>query len=80
MMDRRSTDCNTYSPLCMTIGFMLGMTTGSLINSRHSLVMVCVTVVLATVTFHYTFVKNGSILKLFGTCIHTLKRFIKKGS
>lgn len=70
--DRRTLACQPQNPLCMTIGFMFGMIVGSLIHNENSLVSVVVSVGLATVVFHYTFVKNISFSQLIG--------FFKKGS
>jgi hypothetical protein len=56
----------------MSMGFMFGVIVGSLIHTESSLANVAVSVVIATVVFHYTFVKNINFSKLLG--------FFKKGS
>lgn len=77
MKDRRKSDrriiaCQPQNPVCMTIGFMFGVIVGSLIHNENSALSVGISVVIATVVFHYTFVKNLSFSQLVG--------FFKKGS
>ena len=77
MEDRRTSErrgsCTSHHPIYMTVGFMFGMIVGSLIHAEHSLIGIGVSVILATVVFHYTFVKNFSVTGL-------LQKVIKKGS
>ena len=71
--DRRGIVCTPQNPVCMTIGFMFGMIIGSLIHADHSIVSMISSVTLATVVFHFTFVRNVNFLGLF-------QKVIKKGS
>ncbi len=75
MVDRRTVErrCASHQSIYMTIGFMCGMIVGSLIHAEHSLFGIGISVLLGTVVFHYTFVKNITITGL-------LQKVIKKGS
>jgi hypothetical protein len=70
--DRRGTACQPQNPICMTIGFMFGMIVGSLIHAEHSILSIVTSILLGTVVFHYTFVRN---INLSG-----LLKVIKRGS
>lgn len=74
MVERRKTQhCNLRSPLCMTLGFMLGMVVGTVICTNKSLTTIGLSVVVATVVFHLTFVQQFDFKRL-------LSKVIRKGS
>jgi hypothetical protein len=74
MVERRNSNkCDQRNPVCMTLGFMLGMVVGTIICANNSLRDIVVSVLLATVVFHVTFGKNFNIATL-------LSKVIRKGS
>lgn len=72
MVDRRLS-CNTKNPICMTTGFMFGMIIGSLLHTSGSWLQVGVSVLAATVVFHFSYVRNFSMMG-------SIKQVFKKGS
>lgn len=70
---RKSGRCDQRNPICMTLGFMLGMVVGTIICANNSLRDIVVSVIMATAVFHVTFGKNFNITTL-------LSKVIRKGS
>jgi len=48
---------------CTTMAFMLGVIIGALIHTENSLLNVVSSIVLATVVFHFTSIKNFTFTK-----------------
>jgi hypothetical protein len=72
MVDRRQS-CNTKRPYCMTVGFMFGMIIGSCISHINaSWLGAGLAVAVATVVFHFTYVRNFNIKQM-------VSKVIKKG-
>lgn len=73
MMDDRRRMCNTKRPICMTAGFMFGMIIGSCITHINaSWLGTGLAVTVATVVFHFTYVRNFNIKQV-------VSKVIKKG-
>jgi hypothetical protein len=73
MMDERRANCDTKNPICTTIGFMFGMILGSLLQVNGSLLHIVLSILVATLVFHWSYVRNFNIKQVISTVI-------KKGS
>lgn len=76
MMESESSQrkrCVPHSPLCTTAGFGMGLLLGALLLNNHSPIAVVISVVVATIGFHYTFATSPELQKV-------ITKVIKKGS
>ena len=48
---------------CTTVAFMMGVIIGALIHTENSIVNVVTSIILATVVFHFTMVKDFKFIK-----------------
>ena len=73
MMDERRANCDTNNPVCTTFGFMFGMMLGWLLQGNGSLLNIVLSILVATLVFHWSYVRNFNIKQV-------MSKVIKKGS
>lgn len=72
-MDQKIRKCNSYRPACVSTAFMFGILLGCLISNGHKMPDILISTAVATLVFHYVFVKNFNFKQL-------INKVIKKGS